>query len=175
MPPVLGPASKIVTWCPSRAISWAAVSPAGPAPITATFPLTRPGCSASRCSSRRDQREAEYTCSGPVPGRVPLSGFSRFFREKTPAGISETVSRGIMSLLSTRPGRRCTDSGPCRSVSTRLIGRMAIGSKSGPMSPRRQAVSHGAPQIRPQAVDNGFGSWEISYPNSVSPRAMAVT
>ncbi len=37
IPPKTGNASKIVTWCPSNARSWAATSPAGPEPTTATL------------------------------------------------------------------------------------------------------------------------------------------
>ena len=45
MPPKTGNASKMVTWWPRRAKSWAAASPAGPEPTTATLcPVDSLGC-----------------------------------------------------------------------------------------------------------------------------------
>ena len=167
----------MVTLCPNSARSCATVSPAGPAPITATFPVFRFSCVLTRCSSWRDQRTGEYSCGAPVPGTSwqELVCLLILAENTVNPVFRSMLSIGNTPAASMRPGRRCPDSGPWRSVSTRLIGRIEMGFRSGPISPRRHATSQGAPQTRPHTVESGFGSWEISNPNSSSPRAIAVT
>ena len=58
------------------------------------------------------------------------------------------------------------------SVTKRFSARMATGAST---EPRRQLVSQGAPQTRPQMEANGLVARAIRYAVSYRPSAMAVT
>jgi hypothetical protein len=64
-------------------------------------------------------------------------------------------------MRSTDSGEK--DSGPKRSVTKRLSGRIATGAS---IDPRRHASSHGAPQVRPQIDAIGFGDRATAYASS---------
>ena len=99
---------------------------------------------------------AQESPAGPAPTtatRMP------FFRTDLP-NTSFSLSRSTM--LST----------PNRSQTNRFSARIAIGSSS---FPRRQAVSQGAAQTRPQIEANGFGRRATWYASRNRPSSMSPT
>src|SRR5208282_4527891 len=94
---------------------------------------------------------------------------------ESPTGPPPTTATLKGSLFCPRPALMSTgrfDSGPCRSVRKRLSARIAMGRS---ISPRRQAVSQGCAQTRPQILASGLGSRANLYASSNRPSEMSAT
>ena len=102
---------------------------------------------------------------------------ARSWAHDRPAGPAPITATLIPFLFNDLPktsfnfSRSTMLSTPNRSVANRLSARIAIGSS---IVPRRQEVSHGAAQTRPQIDANGFGlraTWYASRyrPSSINP------
>src|SRR5208283_4095166 len=94
---------------------------------------------------------------------------------ESPTGPPPTTATLNGSLFWPRPALISTgrlDSGPCRSVRKRLRARIAMGRS---ISPRRQAVSQGWAQTRPQMLASGLGLRAYLYASSNRPSAIRAT
>ncbi len=148
MPAGTGSISKITGAKPISARSWAAASPAGPEP---TIAMRSPAALVNEPRVLGSRGDTTFNSSAECGLKTPFSGSVPRFPPRFP--VRRSVSQPTIASTRSSPA-----SAPKRSVTKRLSARIWIGLS---ISPRRQALSHGAPQMRPHTEASGLGARAI--------------